>query len=68
MAHLMGVWPDGRGEAPCQAEVSHLDRQPGAVDENVLRLQVSVQHSVRMAELDAPHDLKHDVLHGNDRD
>ena len=58
----MGVWADGRGEAAGQAEVGHLDREPGAVYEDVLRLQVSVQHPVRMAELHPPHDLQHDVL------
>ena len=61
----MGVRPDGRGEASRQAKVGHLDGKPGAVDEDVLRLQVSVQHPMSMAELNAPQDLQHDVLHSN---
>lgn len=58
----MGVGPDGRREAAGQAKVSHLDREPRAVYEDVLRLQVTVQHPVRVAELHAPHNLQHDVL------
>ena len=58
----MGVGADGWGEAAGQAKVGDLYREPGAVYEDVLRLQVSVQHPVRMAELHPPHDLQHDVL------
>mmetsp|Transcript_103327 Transcript_103327/g.332856 ORF Transcript_103327/g.332856 Transcript_103327/m.332856 type:complete len:310 (-) Transcript_103327:158-1087(-) len=50
--HLVRVLGHGHGVGPSQAEVGDLQAQPG-VDEEVLGLEVSMQDSVGVAEIDA---------------
>ena len=51
LPHLMCVCSDGHPKRPGQPEVRQLD-DPLHIDEQVLWLQVSVQHSVGVAEVD----------------
>ena len=54
--YLVSVGSNGHSEGPCQAKVSQLDDSAGA-DEQVLRLEVSVEDSVGVAERNAVQDL-----------
>ena len=62
-AYLVRVDADGHTESPRQAEVGQLDHAL-VVDEQVLWLQVAVQHPPAVAELDALQDLVQVALEG----
>ena len=50
--HLVGVRPDGGAKGPRQPKVGQLGLA-GGVDQQVLRLEVTVQHAVGVAKCDA---------------
>lgn len=58
---LVGVRPDRDAKGTCQAKVSKLD-VPLGVNQQVLRLEVAVQDSVRVAKLDSLEQLEHVAL------
>lgn len=60
--HLVRVRPERHAERPGKPEVGDL-QVPLLVDQQVLRLEVSVQHPVRVAVVDALHELHHELLH-----
>ena len=62
-AYLVGVDTDGHAEGPRQAKVGQLDHTL-VVDEQVLGLQVAVQHPPAVAEVDALQDLVQVALGG----
>lgn len=66
--HLVRESVDGNAECPCQSKVPEL-QLPLGVDQEVLGLEVSVQHLVSVAELDALEQLQHERLddHGLQR-
>lgn len=52
----MSVLSDGNADGPGESEVGHLDG-PVRVDQQVLRLEVTMQHSTLVAETDRLADL-----------
>lgn len=60
---FVGKCVDGDAKGARQAKIAEL-QQPLAVDEKVLRLQVSMKHSVLVAEVDALEQLVHEGLDG----
>ena len=52
----MSVNPDGDSEGPCEAEVGNLDGA-ALVDQQVLRLQISMKNATLMAKKDSLNDL-----------
>jgi len=55
-SHLVGVDPDGNPEGPSETKVGQFD-DSFVVDEEVLGLQVPVEDSATVAEVDALQDL-----------
>jgi len=52
--HLMSKSPNRNAERPCQSKVSELQQVGTAIYQQVLWLQVAVEHAVRVAVRDAP--------------
>lgn len=62
--YLMSERPDRDAERPRQSKVRELQEVVAAVNQQVLRLQVAVEHAVRVAVGDAPQNLVEEGLHG----
>lgn len=61
-AHLVCVALDWDAEGPAQAQVGDLEAHGAVVDQQVLRLEVAVQHAVLVAVRQALDELVQEVL------
>lgn len=59
---------DRDAKRPGQSKVSELDDVVAAIDEQVLRLEVAVEHAVGVAVGDATQNLVEEALHGTAQD
>jgi hypothetical protein len=64
-AYLMRKCPNRNAERPCQSKVSELQQVVAAVYEQVLRLEIPVEHAVRVAVGNAQQHLVEEGLQGD---